>query len=401
MQNNAYTVSQVNKYIAGMFRDDLMLKRVSIKGEVGTCSYTSAGHIYFSIKDKDSQISAVIWSSRRAGGLKFKLETGMQIVATGSVDVYERDGRYQLIATNIEQDGIGNIYEQFEALKAKLDSMGMFDKACKQPIPRHIKTLGVVTAPTGAAVRDIINISKRRNPGIQIILYPAIVQGKEAAPSIIEGINRLEEYGVDTIIVGRGGGSMEDLWCFNDEALAHTIFNCGVPVISAVGHETDFTIADFVADLRAATPSAAAELAVCDISYELRRIEESKRRLNRLVQDRISRSRALLLAYQNRFRGLSPQAKINEQRNRLLSIEERLNSRMNLKLMESKNDLKLKAARLSALSPLNKLGGGYVYAEDMSGKAVKSVSDVNSGDLLSLSLVDGHINAHVDSISIN
>lgn len=390
MQNNIYSVSQVNRYIAGMFKDDLLLKSISIKGEVGTCSYTSSGHIYFSIKDKDSQLSAVMWASRRTSGLKFKLETGMKVVVTGTIDVYERDGKYQIIAGSIKQEGLGDIFEQLEELKMRLKEQGMFDQEFKRPIPKYIKTLGVVTAPTGAAVRDIIDISKRRNPGIQIVLYPAIVQGKDAPPSIIEGINALERHGVDVIIVGRGGGSVEDLWCFNDEALAHTIFNCSVPVISAVGHETDFTIADFVSDLRAPTPSAAAELAVVDIKSELSRLSDQKRRLSRIINDQIALKRSSLNAYKHRINGLSPEALINEKRNRLLSYEERLNNRMDKLLMIYKNELSMKASKLHALSPLNKLGGGYAFAS-VDGKPLKSVEDAKENEELLLNLTDGEI----------
>ena len=380
-----------------MFADDLLLKRISVKGEVGTCTYTSQGHVYFSLKDNDSQINAVIWRSRTIAGLKFKLETGMKVVVTGNVEVYERDGRYQIIATEIVKEGLGDIYERFEILKKKLEELGMFDKDAKRPIPRYVKTLGVVTAPTGAAVRDIINISKRRNPGIQIVLYPSLVQGKEAAANIIEGINALENYGVDVIIVGRGGGSMEDLWCFNDEALAHTIFNCAVPVISAVGHETDFTIADFVSDLRAPTPSAAAELAVTDIYSELRRLEDYGKRLENTIYYRINRYREKIKTYVNQIRVHSPEYRINAQRNRLALINERMNSLMSMKISDRKAKVSLYAKTLHALSPLNKLGGGYVYAT-AGGKGLKSVKDVKTGDDLTLNLKDGALDAKITGI---
>lgn len=402
-----------------MFADDLLLKRISVKGEVGTCTYTSQGHVYFSLKDNDSQISAVIWRSRTIAGLKFKLETGMKVVVTGNVEVYERDGRYQIIATEIVKEGLGDIYERFEALKKKLEELGMFDKDAKRPIPRYVKTLGVVTAPTGAAVRDIIDISKRRNPGIQIVLYPSLVQGKDAPANMIEGINALEAYGVDVIIVGRGGGSMEDLWCFNDEALAHTIFNCAVPVISAVGHETDFTIADFVADLRAPTPSAAAELAVTDISLEIRRLKDYGKRLENTISHRIGWYRERVKTYVNQIRVHSPEYRINEQRNRLASLNDRMNaiinlkiadkkaklptfaeqldSRMQRKLADYKTKVSLYAKGLHALSPLNKLGGGYVYAT-AGGKGLKSVKDVNVGSDVTLNLKDGTLDAKITGI---
>ena len=384
-----------------MFADDLLLKRISVKGEIGTVTYSGKGHIYFSLKDKDSQINGAMWASKRASGLDFKLETGMQVIVTGSVELFERDGRYQLYADKFEKAGIGNIYEHFEALKKKLTEQGMFDEEFKRPIPTHIKTLGVVTAATGAAVRDIIKISKQRDPGIQIVLYPSLVQGEGAPKEIIEGIGALERYGVDVIIVGRGGGSMEDLWCFNDEALAHTIFNCDVPVISAVGHETDFTIADLVADRRAATPSHAAEIAVTDISVDLRRISDADRRLNSLMSGKLLYQKTRLGSYVNRLRSLSPMSIINERRNRLVMAENRLNSGMEKILTFHKNRLSLAAGKLHALSPLNKLGSGYVYAQDASGRAVRSAGDVKAGDEITLNLTDGTIGASVTQTRIN
>ena len=401
MQDNVYSVAQVNHYIAGMFADDLLLRKIAIKGEIGTVTYSGKGHIYFSLKDKDSQISGAMWASKRASGLDFKLETGMQVIVRGSIELFERDGKYQIYADKFEQAGIGNIYEQLEALKKKLSEQGMFDEEFKRPIPTHIKTLGVVTAATGAAVRDIIKISKQRDPGIQIVLYPSLVQGDGAPAEIIAGIEALERYGVDVIIVGRGGGSMEDLWCFNDEALAHTIFNCDVPVISAVGHETDFTIADLVADKRAATPSHAAEIAVTDISVDLRRISDADRRLRSLMAGKLLYQKTRLNSYVNRLKSLSPMSVINERRNRLVMAENKLNNEMEKILTFHKNRLSLAAGRLHALSPLNKLGGGYVYASGASGKAVKSVNDVKPGDEITLDLTDGTIGTTVTQIRAN
>ncbi len=260
---NIYTVAQVNSYIKNMFTQDFMLQKVRIRGEVSNCKYHTSGHIYFTLKDAKSTISCVMFSSDRVG-LPFRMTEGQQVVASGTVDVYERDGKYQLYARQIELDGIGALYERYERLKTELAERGMFAEQYKQPIPRYVRKLGVVTAETGAAVRDIINVASRRNPYVQIILYPAIVQGEAAVLSIINGIHAMEAQQVDVMIVGRGGGSIEDLWAFNEEAVAQAIFDCPIPIISAVGHETDVTIADFVADLRAPTPSAAAELAVCD-----------------------------------------------------------------------------------------------------------------------------------------
>ena len=260
---NIYSVGQVNRYVKNMFTQDFVLQKVYVKGEVSNCKYHPSGHIYFSLKDETGVLSCVMFAGQRRG-LAFRMKNGDKVVAGGSVDVYERDGRYQLYAREITLEGAGALYERFLALKEELEEMGMFAQEYKQPIPHFIHRLGVVTAPAGAAVQDIRNISLRRNPYLQLILYPALVQGEGAADSIVQGIRMLDQVGVDVIIVGRGGGSIEDLWAFNEEKVARAIFECNTPVISAVGHETDFTIADFVADMRAPTPSAAAELAVDD-----------------------------------------------------------------------------------------------------------------------------------------
>ena len=264
MTGNIYSVGQVNAYIKNMFAQDFMMSHIYVRGEVSNCKYHSSGHIYFTLKDRTGVLQAVMFSGSRKKGLKFRMKEGDKCVVLGSIRVYERDGKYQLYAEEILLEGAGLLYQRFEALKRELEEMGMFAPEYKQPIPRFASRVGVVTAPTGAAVRDIQNISRRRNPFVQVILYPAQVQGEGAAASIVSGIHALTEHGVDVIIVGRGGGSIEDLWAFNEESVARAIFGCPVPVISAVGHETDFTIADFVADLRAPTPSAAAELAVYD-----------------------------------------------------------------------------------------------------------------------------------------
>ena len=265
MKQNVYTVSQVNSYIKNMFAQDFLCSSIMIKGELSNVKYHGSGHIYFTLKDTGAAISCVMFAGNR-GGLTFRMEEGQQVVVGGSLDVYERDGKYQLYARQIERLGDGYLYEQYEKLKKELAEMGMFDAAYKTKIPFYVRKLGVVTAQTGAAVRDIINVAKRRNPFIEIVLYPAIVQGDQAVCSIINGIHALEREGVDVMIVGRGGGSIEDLWAFNHREVAQAVFDCSVPIISAVGHETDTTIIDYVADLRAPTPSAAAELAVCDMA---------------------------------------------------------------------------------------------------------------------------------------
>ena len=258
-----YSVTQVNAYIKNMFVQDYLLKRLSVRGEISNCKYHTSGHIYFTLKDKSGTLSAVMFAGQRRG-LNFQLQEGQQVIVTGTVDVYERDGKYQLYAREIKRDGKGDLFEQFQKLRDELEDMGMFAAEYKQPIPKYAKTVGIVTASTGAAIRDIMNISARRNPYVQLVLYPALVQGEQAKYSIVKGIQTLDRLGLDVIIVGRGGGSIEDLWAFNEEMVARAIFECSTPIISAVGHETDVTISDYVADMRAPTPSAASELAVFD-----------------------------------------------------------------------------------------------------------------------------------------
>ena len=282
-----------------MFAQDFMLKRISVKGEVSNCKYHSTGHIYFTLKDGAGAISAVMFAGNRRG-LTFAMKEGDKVVVTGSIEVYERDGKYQLYAREIELAGAGNLYLKFEALKRELEEMGMFDASYKKPIPKYAKRVGIVTAPTGAAIQDIRNIASRRNPYVQLILYPALVQGEGAAASVVNGIRALDALGVDVMIVGRGGGSIEDLWAFNEEIVARAIFACETPVISAVGHETDTTIADYVADLRAPTPSAAAELAVFDHALVKEQIAGRRNQFGRLLRNQIGAARMRLSSYTKR-----------------------------------------------------------------------------------------------------
>ena len=309
MNKNVYSVGQINSYIKNMFAQDFMLRNISIKGEVSNCKYHQSGHIYFSIKDETGLISAIMYRGSRSG-LSFTMKEGDKVIVTGALSVYEKAGTYQITAREIELDGEGNLYLRFEALKKELEEMGMFAAEYKQAIPKYARTIGVVTAPTGAAIQDIRNISSRRNPFVQVILYPALVQGDGAVASIISGINALENLGVDVIIVGRGGGSIEDLWAFNEEAVARAIFDCRVPTISAVGHETDWTIADFVADMRAPTPSAAAELAVFDISLVNNAIQQYKRRMDGCLSSQLQVIRSRLAVKQSKLQRLSPVSRL-------------------------------------------------------------------------------------------
>ena len=313
---NIFSVGQINRYVKNMFTQDFILQKIYVKGEVSNCKYHTSGHIYFSLKDETGVLSCVMFAGHRRG-LAFRMKDGDRVVVGGAVDVYERDGRYQLYAKEITLEGAGALYERFLALKAELEEMGMFAEEYKQPIPHYIHRLGVVTAPTGAAVQDIRNISLRRNPYLQIILYPALVQGEGAADSIVHGIHMLDQAGVDTIIVGRGGGSIEDLWAFNEEKVARAIFECRTPIISAVGHETDFTIADFVSDLRAPTPSAAAELAVDDFRQIMQEIRNGRERLERGMNGKFELYRMKLAKYQMRMQYLNPEGKLRDSRQRL------------------------------------------------------------------------------------
>ena len=389
-----YSVEQVNNYIKNMFNTDFVLNKISVMGEVSNCKYHSSGHIYFTIKDKGNALAAIMFAGNRAG-LTFRLEDGMKIVASGNISVYERDGKYQLYAKNIERAGMGELYERFLALKKELEDMGMFDAMFKQPIPKYVRTLGVVTASTGAAVHDIINVSTRRNPYIQIVLYPALVQGEGASASICEGIRRLDAYGVDVIIVGRGGGSIEDLWAFNEENVARAIFDCNTPVISAVGHETDFTIADFVSDLRAPTPSAAAELAVCDIRQISDRISAYEELLKKALMSRLGDVINRLSVYLLKLKSLSPVNVLNGRKQQLDELWDRLERAMKERVKERRNSLAVKTAKLEALSPLSKLSMGYSYVTGDDGNAVTSINQVSEGLGLHINVRDGVIYAEV------
>ncbi len=397
MTQNVYTVKQVNAYIKNMFTQDYMLTRIYVKGEVSNCKYHTSGHIYFSLKDESGTIACVMFAGQR-GGLSFRMREGQQVIVFGSVNVYERSGSYQLYAREIRLDGAGALYERFQMLKQELEEMGMFAPEYKKPIPAYAKTIGVVTAPTGAAVRDIMNISARRNPYVQLILYPAQVQGEGAAGSIVRGIRMLENRKVDVIIVGRGGGSIEDLWAFNEEIVARAIFDCSVPVISAVGHETDTTIADYVADLRAPTPSAAAELAVWDYARVRAHMEESSLRLNRLMSGSIQISRMHLKEYQTRLTYLHPRNKLQEQQQRLAEAEDRLRNLMEQRLKEARHRLALDMEKMNGLSPIRKLNQGYSYVEKYDGNVIKDISQVKIGDRMSIYLKNGIIGAEVREI---
>lgn len=389
-----YSVGQVNRYVRNMFTQDYILKKIYVKGEVSNCKYHPSGHIYFSLKDETGLLSCVMFAGQRRG-LAFRMKDGDRVVIGGAVDVYERDGRYQMYAREITLEGAGALYERFLALKAELEEMGMFAPEYKQPIPRFIQKLGVVTAPSGAAVQDIRNISLRRNPYLQIILYPALVQGDGAADSIVQGIRMLDEAGVDTIIVGRGGGSIEDLWAFNEEKVARAIFECRTPIISAVGHETDFTIADFAADLRAPTPSAAAELAVDDFAQVMHTLDNYRERFRRDMRERIEYQKVRLEQYKLRLKYLSPESRLRDNRQILADYDDALRSAMKNKLQQYRHRLGIYLERYQGMSPLAKLNQGYSFVADQDGRGITSVEQVKSGDRVEISVTDGVIRAEV------
>lgn len=397
MMKNVYSVGQVNTYIKNMFAQDFMLNRISVKGEVSNCKYHTSGHIYFTLKDASGTMSAVMFAGSRRG-INFTMKEGDKVVVTGNVDVYERDGKYQLYAKEIELDGTGNLYLRFEALKRELEEMGMFAPEYKKPIPRYAQRIGIVTAPTGAAIQDIRNIAARRNPYVELILYPALVQGEGAVPSIVNGIRALDALGVDVMIVGRGGGSIEDLWAFNEEEVARAIFECETPIISAVGHETDTTIADYAADLRAPTPSAAAELAVFDYWMVKGQMAALESQMVRQLRRQVEAVRMRLAHAQTKLRYLSPENKLRENRRYALDLQEQIKMRMAQIFEQKRHRLALLSEQMEGMSPVRKLSQGYSYVSDAKGHAVTDASAVAKGDMLDIHLLRGSLKAEVMEI---
>jgi len=392
-----YSVAQLNHYIKNMFVQDYLLSNVSVEGEISNLKVHPTGHIYFTLKDESATISGVMFAGNKPKGLKCKLSEGLRVVISGMVDVYEAGGKYQIYAKTIEEKGQGDLYKKFLELKNRLEEMGMFDASFKKPIPKYVKTVGIVTASSGAALQDIINIATRRNPYVQLVLSPALVQGVDAPQSLVKAIKRMDAYHPDVMIVGRGGGSLEDLWAFNDEQVARAIFDCDTPVISAVGHEVDFTIADFVSDLRAPTPSAAAELAIFESRAYLEQLANDETRMEKAVEN-------LLLNYRNRLKQLKlrlemnhPSVRLQKQQELLRTYEERLHRSMHEKMEKLTNRLGLLTERLNGKSPLQKLVNGYGYLQSKK-EPVRSVKEVQIGDELLVTLHDGTIQTSVQSV---
>lgn len=394
--NAIYSVAQVNSYIKNMFLSDARLSRIYVKGEVSNCKYHSSGHIYFTLKDGNSAMACVMFASYRHG-LSFTLADGQGVVVGGEISVYERDGRYQLYAKEIALDGAGALYAEYERLKMKLYEEGLFEHEDKKPIPAYPSKVGIVTASTGAAIQDIMSIARRRNPYVQLILYPAKVQGEGAAATIVKGIRTLDNMGVDTIIIGRGGGSIEDLWAFNEEIVVRAIYEANTPIISGTGHESDTTLADYAADLRAATPSAATELAIPDIRATLDTLEGMVGRLNRIIWNKVEQYRLYLQNYNSKLQRLSPQSRLREQQQYLVSIQDKLQMLIQDRMRRNQHRLEVLTERLHGLAPTRKLINGYGYVTK-DRKPITEISMVKDQDEIMITLLKGNIHATVTGI---
>ena len=417
MNNEKYiTITQLTRYIKYKIDNDINLQEVFLKGEISNFKAHTRGHYYFTIKDENSRINAIMFASQTKK-LKFLPEDGMKVLATGKISVYEANGGYQIYVSYMLEDGVGNLYIAYEQLKKKLEANGLFDKDKKKPIPKIPKRVGVITAPTGAAIRDIISTIKRRFPLTEIILLPALVQGADAAPSIVKQIKNAENYNLDTLIVGRGGGSIEDMWCFNDEEVANAIYNCPIPIISAVGHEIDFTIADFVADLRAPTPTGAAELAVPNridvINYidqlKIRnkkiifnKIEFLKQKLNDITNKYILKNpMSIYEIKEQQFSGIIEKLKYNitniynKKEKEYLNITSSFIFKEPIKLTEKKKQKYLQIiSKLDALSPLSTIKRGYSVVRK-NNKVITSKKDLIKNDKIEIELSDGNIKAEI------
>ncbi len=416
MDDEYLTVSQVNAYINRMLKYDRNLQNIYIRGEISNYKTYPSGHSYFTLKDDKSQIPAVMFKGRKHS-LKFQPEDGMKVIIKGKIEVYERDGKYQLYATTITEDGIGELHIAFEQLKKKLDSEGLFDDAHKKEIPKYPQRIGVVTARTGAAIRDIITTIKRRYPYCEVLVFSTLVQGEMAANQIVRQIRHAQQFDIDTLIVGRGGGSIEDLWPFNEEIVAREIYACRIPVISAVGHEIDWTISDFVADIRAATPTAAAEIAVPEISEVKYKLNQLTQRTNKAINEKLIQNKQKIenISQKQIFKNpesiyeikqmhldnligklnLTSKNIITENRNRLLKIESRSVLRNPNEVTKAKRDIFIRNVdKLTILDPLLTLKRGYSIAK-MDDKVVSSAKDVKTGDELDIEFDDGTVNTKV------
>ena len=392
-----FSVTMLNEYIKNIFENNRTLSSVTVRGEISNFTNHRSGHLYFSLKDSDGQIRAVMFRSR-AQGLKFMPESGMKVIVHGSVTVYPRDGSYQIYVSSMQPDGIGALYLAYEQLKARLAEEGLFDSIHKKPIPMYPHRIGVITSPTGAAVRDIINVTGRRYPMADIYLYPALVQGAGSEDSLVSALDYLDKSALcDVIIIGRGGGSIEDLWSFNSEKLARRIFDAETPIISAVGHETDFTICDFVADMRAPTPSAAAEIAVPDRRELMLRVDQLDERLASALIRSVQRARERLNLLSDRAGADGVRRMLDVKRDEVNYLREKSALLIRSMLQAKRDSLSASAAKANALSPLSTLSRGYSVAEKENA-VIKSVNELSKGDRLTLIMNDGKLLTEVVEI---
>jgi exodeoxyribonuclease VII, large subunit len=420
-ERKVFSVIEITRYIKSKLEGDFVLRNVRISGEVSDCKEDKKGHIYFTIKDDAAVMSCAMWSSKRSAGLDFELEKGQHIVVTGNIGVYERWGDYRLYADKIEKEGVGRLFEELEKLKLKLRAEGLFDGSHKKPIPRYPKKIGIITSRTGAVIEDIKRTAREANPYVQLILYPAIVQGADAAATLIKGIKRFEAEGVDTIIIGRGGGSTEDLWCFNDEKLARAVYKCRIPVISAVGHQTDRTLVDEVSDLSVATPTAAAMNAVPNLALAFNELDSFKDSITNKFKLRIDRMKSSIDKFEYAIRRQSPQMKLKEVRRQIENYSLSYNRLLSAKLdnydrvitgSKQQLDRLMRAAyetfnkrfisitaEIEGKSPMKRLMGGYSYVENEAGENIRSVKGLKQGERLNLVLADGSVKAKVEEIN--
>lgn len=399
MQIRILSVSELNHYIKRILTADPILYNLRVQGEISNFKHHNSGHMYFTLKDEGSKINCVMFRGN-SEKLKFKVEEGMKVTIGGYISIFERDGQYQLYANTMEPLGIGALYLAFKQLKDKLEKEGLFDKATKKTIPFLPRKIGVVTSPTGAAIRDIINIITRRFPNSHIVVYPVLVQGDGAAADISAAIAKANlDSDIEVLIVGRGGGSIEELWAFNEEIVARAIYNSRIPIISAVGHETDFTIADFVADLRAPTPSAAAELAVPEYRELIVQLENRRRRLELLIRGRLNYLKDRLLSVEGSYPFKYPLEKINNLRQNLDKTQESLNKAIAEYGRDKRRQLIFTGEKLNSLSPLAILSRGYSVVTNEDGSLLKSVKDAKKDHSLNVRLRDGELKCVVTEIS--
>ncbi|AMN36331.1 exodeoxyribonuclease VII large subunit [Clostridium perfringens] len=399
MKLKTLSVGEVNNYVKKLVENDFILKNLNVKGEISNLKFHSSGHIYFSLKDENSKVNCIMFKNN-AVNLDFRLEEGMKVEIKARLGVYHKEGTYQLYCENIKKAGIGELFEEFHKLKKELSEEGIFDEKYKRALPKFPKRIGIITARTGAAVRDIINVIQRRNKSLDIILYPAKVQGENAADSIIEGIRYFNnEKSVDVIILGRGGGSIEELWAFNNRDLAYEIFNSRIPTVSAVGHEVDFTISDFVSDMRAPTPSAAGELVSPSLQEMINDLLNKKEFLHRAIDRKFLNAKKDLDLLHKGLKGNNPKHIIEKRIKEVNSLEEKLNFLGKRKIDKAKDELIALNSILQTLNPLNTLGRGYSVIMDKEDKVINEVSELKKNDMVKVIMKDGSVNIDIKIIN--